>query len=80
MLADDSAFSKDREALIERWMTNVEWPKSVASVALAYPLASPTIEAIIERTDNPWPRRLRGLLFLRRRSAAQRTMKANQVV
>src|SRR6185503_2144673 len=41
MLADDSSFSKAREALIERWMANVEWPKSVACVALAYPLAGP---------------------------------------
>ena len=38
MLADESSFSKAREALIERWMTNAEWPKSVACVALAYPL------------------------------------------
>ena len=63
MLADESSFSKAREALIERWMANVEWPKSVACVALAYPLAGPTIEAIIERTESPWAARLRGRLF-----------------
>jgi zinc-ribbon domain len=63
MLADDSSFSKAREALLERWMTNAEWPKSVACVALAYPLAAPTIEAIIERTDSPWAQRLRNVLF-----------------
>ena len=63
MLADESSFSKAREALTERWMANVEWPKSVACVALAYPLAGPTIEAIIERTDNPWTQRVRNLLF-----------------
>jgi hypothetical protein len=44
-------------------MANVEWPKSVACVALAYPLFSPTIEAIIERTDSPWAPRLRSRLF-----------------
>jgi hypothetical protein len=44
-------------------MANAEWPKSVACVALAHPLASPTIEAIIELTDNPWAQRLRRLLF-----------------
>ena len=63
MLADESSFSKAREALIERWMANVEWPKSVACVALAYPLAGPTIEAIIERTESPWASRLRSRLF-----------------
>lgn len=63
MLADESAFSKAREALIERWMTNAEWPKSVACVALAYPLAAPSIQAIIECTDSPWATRLRSGLF-----------------
>jgi hypothetical protein len=63
MLADESAFSKAREALTQRWMANAEWPKSVASVALAHPLASPTIEAIIERTESPWALRLRSRLF-----------------
>lgn len=58
MLADDSSFSRAREALLERWMANLEWPKSVACVALAHPLAAPTIEAIIERTDNSWTQRL----------------------
>ena len=63
LLADESSFAKAREALIERWMQNVEWPKSVACVALAYPLASPTIEAVIERTESPWATRLRSTLF-----------------
>jgi hypothetical protein len=63
MLADDSSFSRAREALLQRWMANAEWPKSVACVALAHPLAAPTIEAIIERTDSPWAQRLRTLLF-----------------
>lgn len=63
MLADESSFFKAREALCERWMTNAEWPKSVACVALAYPLASPAVAAIVERTDNPWTQRLRHLIF-----------------
>jgi hypothetical protein len=62
-LADDNSFSKARDALLERWMMNDEWPKSVACVALAQPLASPSIETIIERTDNPWTQRLRDILF-----------------
>jgi hypothetical protein len=49
------SFSKAREALLKRWMSNAEWPKSVAAVALAYPLANPTIAAIVERTESPGP-------------------------
>ena len=63
LLADESSFSKAREALLERWMANAEWPKSVAAVALAYPLASPTIEAIVERTESRWARMVRTKLF-----------------
>jgi hypothetical protein len=63
LLADEDSFLKAREALLERWMTNVEWPKSIASVALAYPLAAPRIEAIIERANSPWASRLRDRLF-----------------
>lgn len=63
LLADENAFSKAREALLERWMANAEWPKSVASVALAYPLGSPAIEAIIEHTQSPWARTVRSRLF-----------------
>jgi hypothetical protein len=63
ILADDSSFLKAREALLERWMSNVEWPKSVACVGLAYPFTSPAIQAIVERVESPWPRKLRTLLF-----------------
>jgi hypothetical protein len=63
VLADENSFSKAREALLERWMGNVEWSKSVACVALAYPRAAPTIEAIIERGGNPWTGRLQTNLF-----------------
>lgn len=63
LLADDSSFLKAREALLERWMSNVEWPKSVAAVALAYPLANPTIAAVIERIENPWSTRIRRNCF-----------------
>jgi hypothetical protein len=63
LLADENAFSKAREALLERWMANAEWPKSVASVALAYPLGSPAIAAVVEHTHSPWARTVRSRLF-----------------
>jgi hypothetical protein len=63
LLADEAAFSKAREALADRWMMNDEWPKSIACVALGYPLAAPTIQAIIECTESPWPTRIRNRLF-----------------
>jgi hypothetical protein len=62
-LSDKSSFEKAREALVERWMTNAEWPKSVACVALAYPLAAPVIGAIVEHGGTDWTSRLRGSLF-----------------
>jgi len=63
LLADESSYLKAREALLERWMSNVEWPKSVAAVALAHPLSNPAIAAIIERTESPWPTRIRRNCF-----------------
>ena len=62
-LADEAAFQKTHEALVERWATNDEWPKSVACVALAYPFGSPAIRVIVEWTDSPWPVRIRERLF-----------------
>ena len=63
ILADEEAYLKAREALSLRWMTNAEWPKSVACVALAYPLTAPTIVAMVERMRNPWSQQVRALLF-----------------
>jgi hypothetical protein len=63
LLSDEHAFNKAKEALLERWMTNIEWPKSIASVALAHPMARPSIEVIIEHRHNPWSDRIRTLLF-----------------
>jgi hypothetical protein len=63
LLADESSFSKAREALLDRWMSNAEWPKSVAAVALAYPLANAAIAAIIERIESPWASRIRSCCF-----------------
>lgn len=63
ILADEEAYLKAREALSLRWMTNAEWPKSVACVALAYPLTSPAIVAMVERIRNPWSQQIRALLF-----------------
>lgn len=62
-LSDEGAFEKAREALVERWMTNAEWPKSVACVALAYPLSAPIIRAIVERGGTDWTSKLRQCLF-----------------
>jgi hypothetical protein len=58
LLADEDSFLKAREALVERWMTNPEWPKGVAVVALAYPLAEPLIHTLIERVANDWVGRI----------------------
>jgi hypothetical protein len=63
MLADEEAHTKAREALIERWMANAEWPKSVACVALAFPRGSPTIHSIVERARNPWSKLICASLF-----------------
>lgn len=63
LLADEGAFEKAKEALQERWMSNVEWPKSVACAALAYPLAAPAIRAVVELSRNPWTEKLRSHLF-----------------
>jgi hypothetical protein len=62
LLAEENAYLKAREALIERWMTNAEWPKSVACVALAYPLSAPTIVLIVERTANVFATSLQAAL------------------
>lgn len=63
ILADQEAYLKAREALSLRWMTNAEWPKSVACVALAYPLTNPAIAAMVERARNPWSLQIHALLF-----------------
>jgi len=63
LLADENAYTKAREALVERWMTNAEWPKSVACIALAYPLGDPSIPLIVERTQNSWAASLKAKIF-----------------
>jgi hypothetical protein len=63
LLADESAYAKAREALIERWLSNEEWSKSVACVALAYPTGDPTIKLIVERTASPWSRSIQSAIF-----------------
>jgi hypothetical protein len=63
LLADENSYSKARETLVARWMSNDEWPKSVACIALAYPLANPSIRALIEHTANPWALRIKQSLF-----------------
>jgi hypothetical protein len=63
LLADEVSFARAREALVERWMSNDEWPKSVASIGLAYPLGNPVIEVVVGRGSQPWGRRIRERLF-----------------
>jgi hypothetical protein len=63
LLANEGAYTKAREALVERWMTNLEWPKSVACIALAYPLGDPAVPVIVERTQNPWASALKAKIF-----------------
>lgn len=63
LLADEGAYTKAREALVERWMTNAEWSKSVASIAIAYPAAEPRVSLIVERTHNTWSTALKSKIF-----------------
>jgi hypothetical protein len=63
LLADENAYAKAREALVGRWMTNAEWPKSVACIALAYPLGNPSVPLIVERTQNSWTASLKAKIF-----------------
>jgi hypothetical protein len=63
LLNDEEAFDKAREALSERWLSNDEWSKSVACVALGYPLAKPTIHTIVQARNNSLAQRVRTHLF-----------------
>lgn len=63
LLNDEDAFIKAREALADRWLANAEWSKSVACVALAYPLTAPKIHAIVQARSNALAQRIRACLF-----------------
>jgi hypothetical protein len=63
LLAHVDAYAKAREALVERWMTNAEWSKGVACIALAYPLGDPSVSVIVERIDNALARGLKTKIF-----------------
>ena len=63
LLADEVAFTKAREALIERWMANAEWPKSVDCVALAHPRLNPSITTMIQRGKSRWAVSIRASIF-----------------
>lgn len=63
LLSDTTAYLKAREALFERWMSNAEWSKSVACVALAYPPSDPAIVAAVERCQSRWSDSIRRHLF-----------------
>lgn len=64
-LIDAQAYERAREALVERWMANENWSKSIACVALAFPDASaqPRIAAVVSCRPNPFPERIQRLLF-----------------
>jgi hypothetical protein len=63
LLANRNAFEKAREALLERWLSNAEWSKSVAAVALAFPLSNPVVTTIIERIKSPVSAALKSQVF-----------------
>jgi hypothetical protein len=63
LLSDESSFSKAREALMERWMTNPEWSKSVSAVALAFPTSAPEVAAVVEHSNSSWAVKIRERLF-----------------
>lgn len=63
LLADEAAYTKAREALIERWMPNAEWPKSVDCVALAHPILNPSITTMIQRGKSRWAVSIRASIF-----------------
>jgi hypothetical protein len=63
LLADVGAYTKAREALVERWMANAEWSKGVACIALAYPFGEPSVAVIVERTQNALARGLKTKIF-----------------
>jgi len=63
LLTDGDSCEKAREALVERWLTNDEWSKSVACVALAFPIGSPSVSAVVERGETDLSARVLELLF-----------------
>jgi hypothetical protein len=63
LLSNSESYSKAREALVERWMTNIEWPKTLACIALAYPAGTPEIAVVIQRCPSSWPHAIKEKLF-----------------
>jgi len=63
LLAEVEAYTKAREALVERWMTNAEWSKSVACIALAYPIGEPSVLLLVERAPSPWATAIKARIF-----------------
>jgi hypothetical protein len=63
VLAGREQFEKAREALVERWMQNDEWSKSVAAVALAHPIGEARVEAIVQRSDSSLAGLLKSRVF-----------------
>lgn len=63
LLSDSESYQKAREALVQRWMTNIEWPKTLACIALAYPTGSPEIKVVIQRCPSPWAEKIKEKIF-----------------
>jgi hypothetical protein len=63
ILAAADPFEKAKEALLERWMSNDEWPKSVSAVALGYPFGDCKVHSIIQRTRSELANSLRSRIF-----------------
>jgi hypothetical protein len=78
LLADETSFERACDALVGRWMGNDEWPKSVASVALAHPLGNPVITTVVERGKFQWAIRIREHLFPAVRSVLVAGTSANR--
>jgi len=51
LLAEVDAYTKAREALVERWMTNAD------------PLGEPSVSLVVERAPNPWATALKARIF-----------------
>jgi MoxR-like ATPase len=64
-LPNIEAYERAKDALVERWGTNEEWPKTVSAVALTHPdlNGSHRIESVVTWRPSPFPERIKARLF-----------------
>jgi MoxR-like ATPase len=64
-LPDSESHQKAKEALVERWGTNDEWPKTVSAVALCYPSSTGArqIKTVVTWRRTPFADRIKSRLF-----------------